>query len=547
MAKHVVQQGECLTSIAHAHGFGDVAKIWDHAQNRALRERRGDGNILQPGDELFVPELEQKTVDVAGGQTVQVTVKLPKRKLQLLVRNGKHEPIANADFVLLVEGREIRGKTGSDGNVTAEVPASVKRAKLTVGKLEWQLAIGSLDPVLDGPADGLSGLQGLLKSLGWLGEEVTGMMSRATRDAISAAQRWLGHDPTGEPTERLKRDLSAVQSGKKDPPKPAPPKTPIRVAMRDAIPDTPALCARKAKKDAGEPERVNPIAAGIAQLLRPRRKGSCDLCASHEDCLDNDYNFLLAVAQMAERLGGDASHFMAIMHYETAHTFSPSVRNEDSGATGLIQFMPSTAKGLGTTTAALASLCRMTQLEYVERYFQDQKRAHPKADFKKLSHVVLAVFEPAGLDEGHEVLGVSREKCVGSTPFLDTKAGEVPITPEMVDVYDDKGQGLNKDRGIVKDSAGKIIGVSLDVASYWVEHEGKKVKATPHLRAVYKGNAGLDREKTGFILRDDYAQILEKDILPKCGKASCEKAAELQESARKGNLEYVLRNPVSRG
>ena len=50
-----------------------------------------------------------------------------------------------------------------------------------------------------------------------------------------------------------------------------------------------------------------------------------------------------------------ASWLMSCMAFESGETFSPSVRNAaGSGATGLIQFMPSTAKDLGTSTTELA-------------------------------------------------------------------------------------------------------------------------------------------------------------------------------------------------
>ncbi len=41
---------------------------------------------------------------------------------------------------------------------------------------------------------------------------------------------------------------------------------------------------------------------------------------------------------------------MAAMAFESARTFSADIVNKASGATGLIQFMPKTAEGLGTWT-----------------------------------------------------------------------------------------------------------------------------------------------------------------------------------------------------
>jgi len=68
---------------------------------------------------------------------------------------------------------------------------------------------------------------------------------------------------------------------------------------------------------------------------------------------------------------GHASWLMACMAFESGETFSPSVKNmAGSGATGLIQFMPATAEGLGTTTERLAAMTAVEQLDYVQRYFK---------------------------------------------------------------------------------------------------------------------------------------------------------------------------------
>ena len=77
-----------------------------------------------------------------------------------------------------------------------------------------------------------------------------------------------------------------------------------------------------------------------------------------------------AIDDVASRLGMDPAWLRAIIEFETGGTFSPSVRNAQSGAVGLIQFMPATAAGLGTSTAALAQMSGPEQMEYVYRYFQ---------------------------------------------------------------------------------------------------------------------------------------------------------------------------------
>jgi hypothetical protein len=56
---------------------------------------------------------------------------------------------------------------------------------------------------------------------------------------------------------------------------------------------------------------------------------------------------------------------MSVIAFETGKTFSPSVKNlAGSGATGLFQFMPDTARYLGTSIEALEKMTAVQQLEY---------------------------------------------------------------------------------------------------------------------------------------------------------------------------------------
>jgi len=82
--------------------------------------------------------------------------------------------------------------------------------------------------------------------------------------------------------------------------------------------------------------------------------------------------FISEVEAMAGRLGTRPEYILAVISFETGGTFSPSIRNS-IGATGLIQFLPSTARGLGTSTDALARMSATEQLQYVEKYFSQSR------------------------------------------------------------------------------------------------------------------------------------------------------------------------------
>lgn len=109
------------------------------------------------------------------------------------------------------------------------------------------------------------------------------------------------------------------------------------------------------------------------------------------------------------RLGCDPNDFMTCMGWESGRSFSPSKKNmAGSGATGLIQFMPATAKGLGTTTAALAAMTAVQQLDWVEKYFQPYK-----GKLATLADLYMAILWPAGVGKPMEyVLWDKRTKPI---------------------------------------------------------------------------------------------------------------------------------------
>lgn len=96
------------------------------------------------------------------------------------------------------------------------------------------------------------------------------------------------------------------------------------------------------------------------------------------------------VKWIADDLGFDANWLMAAMAFESGETFSPSVKNAaGSGATGLIQFMPVTARNLGTSVTELARLSAEDQLKFVYKYF-----APFKDRIKSLEDLYMAILWP---------------------------------------------------------------------------------------------------------------------------------------------------------
>jgi hypothetical protein len=94
------------------------------------------------------------------------------------------------------------------------------------------------------------------------------------------------------------------------------------------------------------------------------------------------------IARVSANLGIDAAWLANVINFESGG--NPQAQNAYTKATGVIQFMPSTASRLGTSTDALYGMSGAQQMAYVEKYFSSMKgKLHSQED------VYMAVFYPA--------------------------------------------------------------------------------------------------------------------------------------------------------
>ncbi|WP_206047517.1 hypothetical protein [Vreelandella venusta] len=108
-----------------------------------------------------------------------------------------------------------------------------------------------------------------------------------------------------------------------------------------------------------------------------------------------DDAFIDKLFEICERMGWGpdlADELMGCMAFESARTFSPSIKNQaGSSGRGLIQFMEATARDLDTTTDALARMTAVEQLEYVYAYFT-KYRWHERV--RCLEDMYMAILMP---------------------------------------------------------------------------------------------------------------------------------------------------------
>ena len=81
--------------------------------------------------------------------------------------------------------------------------------------------------------------------------------------------------------------------------------------------------------------------------------------------------FFNKLLEIKAKTGIEPNWLMSVMLFESG--LNPAAYNPTGGATGLIQFMPNTARGLGTTTNELRQMNHVEQLEYVLKYYLPYK------------------------------------------------------------------------------------------------------------------------------------------------------------------------------
>ncbi len=112
--------------------------------------------------------------------------------------------------------------------------------------------------------------------------------------------------------------------------------------------------------------------------------------------------FKAKLIEVSGNLGADPNHLIAAIALETGETFSPSVKNA-SGATGLIQFTPDTAVELGTSTADLAAMSAVDQMDYMEKHLSPYRHM-----LDSIEDVYMAILWPAAVGKPDATVLFSR-------------------------------------------------------------------------------------------------------------------------------------------
>lgn len=194
MPEHVVQQGECVASLAFLYGF-HWKRLWQLPQNQSLRAKRPNPNILLPGDILFIPEKQLRSENRATTRRHPFVKKTEPVKLKVrLLAAGK--PVADEEYQLKIAGAVQTGHTDSSGILIEVIPPDAREAQLVLTKngLEYPLEIGHLDPLTE-----ITGVQARLNNLGYHCGSVDGILGPLTHSALRTFQETYQLKISGEP------------------------------------------------------------------------------------------------------------------------------------------------------------------------------------------------------------------------------------------------------------------------------------------------------------------------------------------------------------
>lgn len=208
MTRHVVQQGECVSSIAARYGlFWET--VWNDPGNAQLKKLRRDPNVLLPGDVVVVRDRQLREESRPTDAKHSFVRKGVPAKVKLRLVNLRQEPRPGVSYIADIDGEVRSGVSDGDGYIEFVVKPTVQKVVLSVDdngiQEKYQVRLGHMDPVTE-----LSGVRKRLANLGYDCGPGSGSLDDSTRTALQAFQTLLNLPATGEPDDATCSKLQEV-------------------------------------------------------------------------------------------------------------------------------------------------------------------------------------------------------------------------------------------------------------------------------------------------------------------------------------------------
>jgi N-acetylmuramoyl-L-alanine amidase len=206
--EHVVQKGDCISSIALLYGFKPET-VWDFPANSALKQKRQNGYVLLEGDVVVIPDKQLREESRPTDKRHTFRRKGVPEKLKIVLRDARDVPRKNIQYLLTVDGALSKGTTDQNGMLEVPIPPDAREGQLVVGDGDKQetytLRLGHLNPVTE-----VSGVQMRLNNLGIDCGPEDGELNPQTVEAIRQFQEQFRLEATGEVNDQTRQKLLDV-------------------------------------------------------------------------------------------------------------------------------------------------------------------------------------------------------------------------------------------------------------------------------------------------------------------------------------------------
>lgn len=185
---YTVRQGDCCAHLGYKFGI-PWKKIWNHANNAALKQKRKTPDVLFPGDAIFIPEKTLKEEQCGTEQLHKFKKKIEKVWLRLRLLE-EDKPCRNLKYTLKIGGKEIEGTTDGNGKLEHKISPALREAWVITETEVHHLKLGGLDPTEE-----KSGVEQRLTNLGFLGKQKSAAIVEAS---VKEFKDKNGLEKTGE-------------------------------------------------------------------------------------------------------------------------------------------------------------------------------------------------------------------------------------------------------------------------------------------------------------------------------------------------------------
>ena len=197
--------------------------------------------------------------------------------------------------------------------------------------------------------------------------------------------------------------------------------------------------------------KATPTETMMGDKVEPKSEMTYDLPPE----VAGDEKFMSGIADLSEKYNIPQNDILAMMDFETGGTFDPAQKNlgpdgtpeTGSGATGLIQFTPKTAEGLGTSTDDLSKMSRSEQLEYVDKHFETNLKGRLGDEGGDISDLYMSVLFPVAVGKPDDFVlfgkgamegytGTAYEQNIGLDANKDGSLTKVEAAAKVIKLRD---------------------------------------------------------------------------------------------------------------